>query len=381
VLGFTQFPQGPNALGGPTDRSMESHTANESQAGKIARLLRSRSPALGYAVALLLCGLAAGIDFAFPGFSARFPLLAFFLATSLAAWLGGFAAGVLACIVSILVADYYFIPPPGFTHDPITMVKLGVAGLIIVVISWLIDNRTRAQQSIAAGQARAAGQERRLQAMLSSAARIAGMGSWEHDIANDRLEWDDETIRIFGITREAFGGNAAAFFALVHPDDREALRAMQVKARPSHGVTEMEYRIVRPDGAVRNIHDRGQVTRDEGGRPVQSTGMVLDVTERRQAEGSLRVQAHILDNIGQAVIATDIEARITYANRHAGEVYGWSVSEMLGRTPWRLWSRNPAVNRRRESWRGCTTERTGVENSSPSAVTEACSRHSLRVLP
>jgi two-component system, cell cycle sensor histidine kinase and response regulator CckA len=340
---------------------MESHTANESQAGKVARLLRSRSPALAYAVALLLTALAAGIDFLFPKFSSQGPFLPFYLSTSVAAWFGGFRAGLLAIVVSVPVVDYYFIRPAGFTNNPIVMVRLIISGLIMVIISWLIDNRSRTLQSVEAERARAEGQERRLQAMLSSAARIAGMGSWEQDIANDRLEWDDETMRIFGITREAFGGNAAAFFALVHPEDREALKAMQVKARPIHGITEMEYRIVRPDGAVRNIHDRGQVTRYEAGTPVQSTGMVMDVTEQRQAEASLRVQAHILDNTGQAVIATDIEARITYANRHAGEVYGWSVSEMLGQNAMEILVPQPsreqaerimAVLRHGENWSG-----------------------------
>lgn len=278
----------------------------------------------------MLTGLAAAIDFAFPGFRAQTPIAPFYLTTSVAAWFGGFRAGLLASMASVLILDYYFIPPPGFTNDPLILLRLGIAGLIMVIISWLSDNSARAKQLIAVERASAEGQQRRFQAMLSSAARIAGMGSWEYDIANDRLVWDDETMRIFGVTREAFGGNAASFFALVHPEDREALKTMQVKTLASSGITEMEYRIVRPDGGVRNIHDRGQVIQHKNGKAVQSTGVIMDVTERRQAEKSLHVQAHILDNIGQAVIATDIEARITYANRHAGEIYGWSVSEMLG---------------------------------------------------
>jgi two-component system cell cycle sensor histidine kinase/response regulator CckA len=308
---------------------VESKNKDKDQA-KHAGLLRNPSPAMGYAVALLLTGLAAAIDFLFPNFSSKSPFSAFYLSTGIAAWFGGFRAGLLATAAALTLVDYYFIPSRGFSTDHDALIRIILVGFTMVVFSWLIDNRSRSRQRIEIEHELAKSQQRRFQAMLSSAARIAGLGSWEHDLANDRLEWDDETLRIFGITRQAFGGNAAAFFAFVHPEDREALKAMQVKARPSHGTTEMEYRIVRPDGAVRNIHDRGQVTRYEAGKPVQSTGMVMDVTEQRQAEEFLRVQAHILDNIGQAVIATDIEARVTYANRNAGKVYGWSVSEMLG---------------------------------------------------
>jgi two-component system cell cycle sensor histidine kinase/response regulator CckA len=310
---------------------MESKNKDKDQA-KHPGMLRNPSPTTGYAVALLLSGLAAAIDLLFPNFSSKSPFSSFYLSTGIAAWFGGFRAGLLATAAAIALVEYYFLPMRGFSTDPDALIRIILVGFTMVVFSWLIDNRSRARQRIEIEHERAESQQRRFQAMLSSAARIAGLGSWEHDIAHDRLEWDDETLRIFGVARENFAGNAAAFFALVHPEDRETLKAMQVKARPSHGITEMEYRIVRPDGAVRNIHDRGQVTRYEDGKPVQSTGMVLDVTEQRQAEESLRVQVHILKCVGQSVIATDMEGRITYVNRFAGELHGWAVSEMLGRS-------------------------------------------------
>jgi PAS domain S-box-containing protein len=43
------------------------------------------------------------------------------------------------------------------------------------------------------------------------------------------------------------------------------------------------------------------------------------------------MQAHMLDHIGQAVIATDTAGRVTYANLFAGELYGWGRTDMLGR--------------------------------------------------
>ena len=56
-----------------------------------------------------------------------------------------------------------------------------------------------------------------------------------------------------------------------------------------------------------------------------------DVTQQRAEHHAVRLQANLLDQVGQAVIATDVAGRITYVNRFARELYGWSAVEMVGR--------------------------------------------------
>jgi PAS domain S-box-containing protein len=132
-------------------------------------------------------------------------------------------------------------------------------------------------------------QLRRHQVMLSSAVRIAGVGSWEYDIVNDHLEWGDVTLQIFGITREEFGGASADFFALVHPEDRAAIEQITTELAAGRRRTlDLEYRIIRPDGSIRLLHSRGEATFDERGKPLLSTGMVMDVTEQRQIAATLQ---------------------------------------------------------------------------------------------
>jgi two-component system, cell cycle sensor histidine kinase and response regulator CckA len=268
---------------------MDHTIANHGGFGKLARIFPVHTPAMQFGVALFFCGLAAGGNLVFPALSSQLPLLLFFMATCAATWLGGFRAGLLATILSVLIIDFYFPQPGGFlSGHGIGLFRLVGFAFIMAVIAWLIDSRAQSGQLIKTQRGQVEEQERRHRALVSSAARLAGIGSWEYDIAGDSLMWDDETIRIFGATRESFGGNIAAFFALVHPDDREALKAMQTKALASNGITEMEYRILRPDGAIRLVYDRGQVTRHEDGKPAQSIGMVMDVTEQRKAAEDLR---------------------------------------------------------------------------------------------
>jgi two-component system, sensor histidine kinase and response regulator len=127
----------------------------------------------------------------------------------------------------------------------------------------------------------------RHQAMLSGAVRIAGVGGWDYDIVNDRLDWADVTMQIFGTTKEAFGGTLADFLSFVHPADIEALTAAQARPDLHNKTVETEYRIIRRDGRERIIRDRGEVTFDDHGNPIRSTGVVVDVTEQRQADRAL----------------------------------------------------------------------------------------------
>ena len=104
-------------------------------------------------------------------------------------------------------------------------------------------------------QRRAGEQLRRQQAMLSSAVRIAGLGSWEFDMVRNRLEWSHETLRIFGTTREAFRGTIEAFMTFVHPEDLDRLQAIHSQAIVGGGTVELEYRIIRPSGEERIVYD------------------------------------------------------------------------------------------------------------------------------
>jgi signal transduction histidine kinase/ActR/RegA family two-component response regulator len=78
----------------------------------------------------------------------------------------------------------------------------------------------------------------------------------------------------------------------VHPDDRQHIRR-EVES----DTYQIEHRVVRPDGEVRIVEERGQITRWDGGEPAEMTGTVLDVTERARLERQLR-QAQKMEMVG-----------------------------------------------------------------------------------
>ncbi len=148
-----------------------------------------------------------------------------------------------------------------------------------------------------AERARAALRER--EGLLSSALRLGDMGSWSMDIEVGRLEWPPETCRLFGLEPGAFPGTFEAFLELVLPEDRPTL-LRAIEAARDTGALEVEYRIRRPDGAVRWILERGATELDARGVERRRLGMVLDVTAHREVEAALRVHEERLRLLARA---------------------------------------------------------------------------------
>jgi diguanylate cyclase (GGDEF)-like protein/PAS domain S-box-containing protein len=126
---------------------------------------------------------------------------------------------------------------------------------------------------------------------LAEAQRVAHLGSWEWDVAADRVTWSDELYRIFGVEREAFDGTYESYLARIHPDDRELVEREIAAGLDGARSFRFEHRVVRADGEVRTVAGQGHVIADPVGRPAQMLGTAQDVTERRLAERKLEHQA------------------------------------------------------------------------------------------
>ncbi|HEU5171829.1 MAG TPA: MASE1 domain-containing protein [Gemmatimonadales bacterium] len=139
---------------------------------------------------------------------------------------------------------------------------------------------------------------RRREDQLRLALGAARMGSWFWSIEGNRLTWDDDLKRLYGLAPDDRVPSYDAFLQLVHPDDRSFVAESVRKALEEDGALDYEFRTVLPDGRVRWIADQGEVGRDAAGRPIYMTGVCMDVTERRLAEERLQ-QAHRMESVGR----------------------------------------------------------------------------------
>ncbi|AHK78513.1 hypothetical protein M911_04160 [Ectothiorhodospira haloalkaliphila] len=126
-----------------------------------------------------------------------------------------------------------------------------------------------------------------LETELLEAQRIAQVGSWLSDFQENVIRWSPEVYRIFGLSPNAWHATHEAFMSLVHPEDRGRVQAA-VDAALAGDAYDIEHRILRPDGKIRIVRERGKVEFDGAGRPLQMIGTVHDITDRKWQEEELR---------------------------------------------------------------------------------------------
>jgi PAS domain S-box-containing protein len=173
---------------------------------------------------------------------------------------------------------------------------------------------------------------RRSEAYLAEAIGIAHIGYWERYPAAKLINWSEETLRIFGLLPGSGPVTFERFRELVHPDDWQRIIAAQAEAETlrSGERYDTEFRAVRPNGEVRIVHTRGNVTRDEAGRIRRIFGIVEDLTERKLVEAALLERAELLDLTHDTIFVRGMNDAISFWNRGAEQLYGWNKEEVLG---------------------------------------------------
>jgi len=179
---------------------------------------------------------------------------------------------------------------------------------------------------------------RRSEQSLAEAQRIAHVGNWDWDIVTNELRWSDEVYRIFGLQPREFGATYEAFLASVHPEDRDAVtKAVDESLADPRTPYSIEHRVVRPDGSERMVHERGEVTFDETGKPVHMIGTVHDITELKRAElESYRARRELLrlervSRMGEltASLAHELNQPLTAILSNAGAALRFLQSDRL----------------------------------------------------
>lgn len=164
---------------------------------------------------------------------------------------------------------------------------------------------------------------RNSEAQLRLAMEAADMGSWHWNIDSGTMSFSEGFGPLFGLARGAVIRDYAHLLSLVHPDDRSATDGAVQRALKLDTSFDMEYRVVWPDGRVRWMAVRGQITRDALGKAQRIVGVTADVTSRKQAEQRIAYLAHhdaLTGLPNRSLLQDRVEQAIAHSHRNATQL-------------------------------------------------------------
>ena len=137
-----------------------------------------------------------------------------------------------------------------------------------------------------------------------SVALVAGqMGSWDWDLSQGEVVFDEGQCRIFGVDRASFVPSLANIRGLIHPEDWQHLREAFSGPEKIEQAHQIEFRIIRPDGDLRWCIGAAAATVDATGRMIRLSGVTVDITDRKLAEERQLLLAREVDHRARNALA------------------------------------------------------------------------------
>src|SRR2546421_10356438 len=272
------------------------------------------------------------------------PHMSFFPAVVIAAYYGGFGPGMLATVLSAILANCFLTNQ--LRHFRITDVN-DIAGVVLflltgAIISFLSESLHRSQQRMLETERRRSQEAlRRSEGRLELAVRGSNISIVELNMPDGILEnghWDLVTIGE-NTTRNAteWPIDFASGMARVHPDDREQM-GIAIRDYLSGKTTEFEVecRIRNKDNSYGWILARGVGVRDAQGRVIRFTISAVGINELKRAESELRISEQrfrtFVDHASDAFFLFDDRNVVLDVNRQACERLGYTREELIGLT-------------------------------------------------
>src|SRR5208283_3939013 len=147
------------------------------------------------------------------------------------------------------------------------------------------------------------------EAYLAEGQRLSRTGSWAWSPDTDVRYWSEECYRVLGFDPRDGSPRMEELIRRIHRDDQPAFRESAERARHNKLDEEVNYRIVHPGGAVRDIHSIGHPVFSPCGDLIEYIGTVIDVTERKRADEERRAAEQEREKLHQ------LEADLAHINR------------------------------------------------------------------
>ncbi|MBD1909318.1 PAS domain S-box protein [Leptolyngbya sp. FACHB-8] len=170
--------------------------------------------------------------------------------------------------------------------------KDGSRHLIAWSNSALVDDQGQVEYVIGTGVDITDQRQMEADLRLSEAQRqlaidVTHIATWDWRIKRNVIEWNDNHFRLLGLVPGEVTPSYEAWRDRVHPEDVEQVEQSITRALSTQADYTIEYRVVHPDGTVHWVSAQGRALYDDSGQPFRMLGIMLDVSDRKQAEQDL----------------------------------------------------------------------------------------------
>ena len=195
--------------------------------------------------------------------------------------------------------------------------------ILIFALAWQRAGRKKAETELGIAYDR-----------LRQAVEAGKCVGWEWDVKTGHDRWFGDLETMFGIKSHTYFGHVEEFRRRVHPEDQELVWKAVADARQNREPFTAEFRILRLDGTVRWLTEKGQFYYAANGDAVRMVGMAVDITDRKQAEQLLREgeeRFRLVANTAPVMIwMAGTDKLCTYVNQPWLEFTGRSLEAELG---------------------------------------------------
>jgi PAS domain S-box-containing protein len=220
----------------------------------------------------------------------------------------------------------------GFT-TPLHTVLLTAAALLIILFALY---KLRKQLLLSHQLSQLADQKaQKAGSLLENAERVAGMASWEWNLATQKVDRSDNLYRLFGYEPGNFETGTDSFLPLVDEEDRSHLLQKLEQCRNQDVSTSTcQFWITRKDLSRRYLQCIFQFNKNEKGEDIL-TGTMQDITEehllRQEAQQRAYLAEQVVEHNVDMIMIVDTHLRLTLWNKALEEAFGLSRQEVLGR--------------------------------------------------
>jgi PAS domain S-box-containing protein len=307
-----------------------------------------------FAVAVSI-GLRALLD---PVLGSSTPFILLYPAIAIAALYGGARAGLLATILGVLCADFFFMDPAvGFAAPGSReFVQVVVLVLMAALISWIVSDREKINAQLESTRVESERRSREAaQALITNKERArlaesaASVGIWEWDLDSNAVDWSEGIYELLGIEPYSVPPSVDIWQRAMLPDELASAQAV-IKRYIDEGSAEFydEFRMLRrDDGRVRWLATKGKIIRQDGAA-VRLFGVNYDITEMKEKElkiGELNRELRRRVSELQAIfdlapvgiaVAADAGCEVITANPALAQMVGVKPGENIASGPVKL---------------------------------------------